>query len=139
MVVSVALIVSMAACSDDDGPERTASGVCGYLAPTAELAELASGFDPTDVPRALNRLDAMELQLEQIRDVAPDDARESLDAELDYVRALRDALQVVDPDDPAAAADAVNNLTSEAARANLAASDLQAFEDANCTTTPSTS
>lgn len=135
-VVSVGLLTATAAaCSGADDTERSAERVCALLAPSTELTELASDFDPTDVPRALNRLDAMEVQLELIRDVAPTDAAEWIDDELVYVRALRSALQDVDPDDAAAVADAVNSLDDEARDAGLASADLQAFQAVSCGTT----
>lgn len=128
-------LIPLAACSGDDGgDERSAAGVCAVLSANPQMEELARDFDPTDVPRALETLDAMELNLHVIRDAMPDEGRDEIDRQLDYVRALRDALREVDPDDPTAVAAAVNGLADEASEASLAASDLQRFQDTRCTT-----
>jgi hypothetical protein len=132
---AVALAALVGACTgDDSGQERSAAGVCRILNASPEFAELARDFDPTDVPRGLVTLEAMDVHLEQIRDVMPDEGRDEIDRQLDYVRALRTALERVDPDDPQAVAAAVNGLADEAAAANLASADLQRFQDTRCTT-----
>ena len=130
----VLALPTIVACSDDDGG-GSADGVCGVLYASPELAQIAEGFDPTDVPRALSQLEAMEVQLELIKDEFPDNVGDSLDEELDYVRKLVAALGAIDPNDAAAAADAVNGLADEAAEAGLAAGELQRYVDETCGTT----
>ncbi|MDQ2651174.1 MAG: hypothetical protein M3Z03_16670 [Actinomycetota bacterium] len=135
IVGALLALTSTAACSGDDGgTERTAEGVCGVLFASPQMAQLAEDFDPTDVPRALETLGAMELHLDEIRDAMPDEGRDELDRQLVYVRALHEALSDVDPDDPTAVAAAVNGLADEASEANLAATDLQRFQDTRCAT-----
>jgi hypothetical protein len=132
VAAAVVVLVAVPGCSGDDGGEGSATALCGLLGPTSGFAELGENFDPTDNARALETLGSMRVELDRLREAAPHELRDAIDTEADYVEQLTAALQAIDPDDAAAAAEAVNGLADEATKANLAAGELQRFEAANC-------
>jgi hypothetical protein len=121
-----------AGCSGDDGGGGSAQELCALLGPTSGFADLAKDFDPTDHDRALEQLGSMRVELDRLRAAAPEEVRDALDTESDYVDDLTAALEGVGPDDATAAARAVNDLAGEAAKATLASGELQRFEADHC-------
>jgi hypothetical protein len=132
VALTAAVVAGGASCSKDDGDGGSVEAFCALLGPTAGFADLAKDFDPTDVDRALEQLGSMRVELDRLRAAAPGEVRDHIDTEADYIAELTAALQAVDPDDAPAAAKAVNDLASDAAKATVASSELQRFETANC-------
>ena len=67
--------------------DRAASGV----------ATTFQGFDPSDPEAALDQLRTARVTLGDLHDEAPDEVRDDLQVEIDYVQALIDALEQVEP------------------------------------------
>ncbi|MDP1819773.1 MAG: hypothetical protein Q8K58_07750 [Acidimicrobiales bacterium] len=129
--VLAAVVLTGTSCSDDD--DGSAAELCEVLASGRSFGTLfEGGLDPTDTDRALEQLRVAQVDLQQLRDAAPSEARDDLEAELDYVDALVEVLERVDPDDPAAVVAEVNGLAAQRREVEAAARDLAAFEAERC-------
>jgi hypothetical protein len=118
------------ACSEDGG---SAEELCAVLDGGRSFGTLfEGGLDPTDTERALEQLRVARVDLEQLHDAAPSEVRDDLQVELDYVEALTEVVETVDPDDPAAVVDAVNALGERKAAVEAAAVRLRAYEADHC-------
>ena len=126
----VAVLATVGACSDDGGsPEE----LCALVEDGAAFSgRFGEGLDPTDTTRALSELRSVRADLGRFRAAAPSEVDDALDDEITYVDALIEVIETVDPEDPAAVVNAVNALEEERAAADVAALELQAFEEERC-------
>jgi len=130
LAIAGGLALGGMACSDDSG---SAKELCAALDSGRSFGTLfEGGLDPTDTVRALEQLRVAQVDLEQLRDVAPSEVRDDLDVELEYVGALIEVLETVDPDDPAAVVAAVNALGDRKGSVEAAAIQLRAFQTDHC-------
>jgi hypothetical protein len=120
----------MAACGGDDG---SAEELCAALRADPTTVSLFEGFDPSDPARALDQLRTARVTLGELRDAAPSDVRDSLDAEIAYVQALIEGLEALDRTDAAAAVEVVREVTAEHPGVDDAAAELTAFATEHCT------
>lgn len=89
-------------------------------------------FDPTDPEAALAQLRTARVELGELQAAAPDEVRDAIELEIDYVQALIDGLADV-PDGDATAAVAVVQATTEAhPDVQTAADELEAFTADSC-------
>ena len=123
------MVASLGGCSDDGG---SAESLCQAIAEADGLTTSLDGFDPTDPEAALDQLRTVRVQLGELHDAAPEDAAQDLQVEIDYVQALIDALEAVEPGDATEAALQVQSVTDAHPEVEQAAADLAAFEDREC-------
>jgi hypothetical protein len=122
-------VLAPAACGDDGGsPEQ----LCESLADADGVATQFQGFDPTDPEAALEQLRPARVTLGELLDDAPDEVRDELQTEIDYVQALIDALEEVPAGDSAEAAAQVQAVTTEHPDVAAAAAELAAYADREC-------
>lgn len=130
LVLAATVVLGMGACHDDAGD---ADQLCASLGDgRAFTALFEHGFDPTDTERALTQLEAARVDLDQLHDAAPAEVRDDLQQEVRYLDAVKDVLQRVDPDDPAAVVAAINDLSDERSAAQVASLELRSFEQVHC-------
>ncbi len=123
-------VAAAAGCTDDGG---SAEALCESLAEGDSLTATLAGFDPTHPESALDPLRTAGVQLGELHDAAPDDAAEPLPVEIDYVQALIEALELVEPGDGTEAALQVQAVSDAHPGVDEAAADLAAFADRECT------
>jgi hypothetical protein len=126
----VALALAGAACSDDEG---SAEALCRAVAEDDALTTTFQGFDPSDPEAALDQLRTARVALGDLLDEAPDEVRDDLQVEIDYVQDLIDALETVEPGDATEAARQVQAVTEAHPDVDEAAAELSAFAERECT------
>jgi len=130
MVAAVALAVSvLAACNDDGG---SADALCAAVAEGDGLSTAFQGFDPTDPEAALEQLRPARVALGDLLDEAPDGMRDDLQVEIDYVQALIDVLEPLEPGDAAQTALQVQAVTDAHPSVAEASATLEAFAERQC-------
>ncbi|MEQ1785959.1 MAG: hypothetical protein ABL966_02815 [Acidimicrobiales bacterium] len=117
------------ACSDDGG---SAESLCRAVAEGDGLTNTFQDFDPSDPETALDQLRTARVALGDLLDDAPDEVRDDLQVEIDYVQALIDALEPVDPGDATEAALQVQSVTDAHPDVDDAATNLAAFAAREC-------
>lgn len=122
-------VALLPACRDDGG---SAQDLCSALVDTEGISTQLQGFDPTDRDGALDLLRPARVTLGELRNEAPDEVRDDLQVEIDYVQALIEGLERVPAGDPAAAATEVQAVTDAHPGVADAAAELQAFADREC-------
>lgn len=122
-------VIALAACNDDDG--GSAEALCQAVA-EGELAGTFQGFDPSDPEAALEQLRPARVSLGELLDEAPDEVRDDLEVEIDYVQALIDALDDVEPGDATESALQVQSVTDAHPGVAGAAAALTAFAEREC-------
>ena len=90
------------------------------------------GFDPTDPEAALDQLRAARVELGDLLDAAPDEVRDDLQVEIDYVQALIDALEEVAPGDATESALQIQAVTDAHPDVDEASANLAAFAEEEC-------
>jgi hypothetical protein len=90
------------------------------------------GFDPSDPETALDQLRTARVALGDLLDAAPDEVRDDLEVEIDYVQALIDALEPVEPGDATEAALQVQSVSDAHPGVDEAAANLAAFSEREC-------
>jgi hypothetical protein len=128
VAAAVVLTLVAAGCSDDGG---SADDLCVSLTEPG-IGRQLQGFDPTDRDAALDALRPARVTLGELHDAAPDEIRDDLQVEIDYVQALIDALEPVSGGDPAEAALRVQSVTNAHPGVDEAAANLAAFADEEC-------
>jgi len=123
------LALALVACTEDAG---SAEELCEAVADTGDLAATFRGFDPTDPEAALDQLRSARVALGDLLDVAPDEVRDDLQVEIDYVQALIDALEDVPPGDATESALQVQAVTDAHPGVDEASANLAAFADEEC-------
>lgn len=119
----------LAACSG--GGSSSPEALCEAMADT-EVTGALEGFDPTDPERALEQLRSARVTLGELLDDAPDEVRDDLQVEVDYVQALVDALEGVAPGDATESALQVQAVTDAHPGVDEAAASLAAFAEREC-------
>jgi hypothetical protein len=132
VVLAALVVATLAACSDRGG---SAEALCAALAEADGVATAFQGFDPTDPEAALDRLRPARVTLGDLLDNAPDEARDDLQVEIDYVQALIEALEAVPPGDPAVAALEVQSVTDAHPGVAAASAALTEFAERECSPT----
>ncbi len=116
------------ACRD----EGSSAALCEELANTEDLSSTFQGFDPTDPEAALDQLRTARVTLGNLYEDAPDEVRDDLDVEVDYVQALIDALERVAPGDATESALRVQAVTDAHPKVDEAAAELAAYAEEEC-------
>jgi len=96
------------------------------------LTTTLDGFDPSDPETALDQLRSARVALGDLLDAAPAEVRDDLEIEIDYVQALIDALEPVEPGDATEAALQVQSVTDAHPGVDEAAANLAAFSEREC-------
>lgn len=131
-VAAVALAVgALAACNDDGG---SGDALCAAVAEGDGLATTFQGFDPTDPEAALEQLRPARVALGELVDEAPDDVRDDLQVEIDYLQALIDVLEPLEPGDATQTALQVQAVTDAHPGVAKAADNLATFAERECST-----
>ena len=130
LVVLAALVGAAGGCSDDEA--GSAEELCAAVGDGRAFTDTFEGFDPTDTDTALEQLRAARVRLGELRDVAPSEVRGDLTVEIDYVQALIEVLEDVDPNDPTAAVGRVQQVTDEHPDVQQAADRLAAWTETTC-------
>lgn len=126
----VALVVSaLAACTDDGG---SAEELCRAVSRSDELTTSFQGFDPTDPATALEQLRPARVTLGELLDAAPEEVRDDLQVEIDYLQALIETLEEVEPGDAVESALQVQAVTDAHPQITDAAAALAAFAEREC-------
>jgi hypothetical protein len=89
-------------------------------------------FDPTDPESALAQLRDARVTLGELYSAAPEEVRDELQTEIDYVQALIDALEDVPPGDATESALQVQSVTDAHPGVDEAAQRLAAFVEREC-------
>jgi hypothetical protein len=116
------------ACREEKG---SAEELCTEVA-ERDFAGTLTGFDPTDSELALDQLRSARVDLGDLLDAAPNEVRDDLQVEIDYVQALIDALEPIAPGDAAAATRQVQAVTAAHPDVDEAAAALAAFTEREC-------
>jgi hypothetical protein len=127
----VSLIVvatGVTACAEDEGSSEQ---LCAAVAEEGVTTTL-QGFDPTDPEAALDQLRDARVTLGDLLDEAPDDVRDDLQTEIDYVQALVDVLEQVEPGEGAESALRIQAVTDAHPGVDEAAANLAAFAEEEC-------
>jgi hypothetical protein len=128
-LVGAIAVVALVACSGDSG---SAEELCEIVRTDRTVGAVFSGFDPTDTERALEQLRAARVTLGELHDAAPDEVRDDLTTEIEYVQALIDGLEGVTDGDPERAVEVVQQVTDEHEGVGDAAAALAAFSQEHC-------
>jgi hypothetical protein len=117
----LAMVLLLGACAKDEGSTEE---LCAAVAEKGITTTL-QGFDPTDPEAALDQLRDARVKLGDLLDAAPDRVQGDLQTEIDYVQALVEVLEGVEPGNAAESALQIQAVTDahpgvEAAAANLA-------------------
>lgn len=130
LAVVVALSLGAGGCGGNEG---SVEEFCTTVREDTTVgAVFAGGFDPTDLTRALEQLGAARITLGELRDAAPDEVRDDVTTELDYVDALAATLEEADERQPEAIVASVQQVTTEHADVGDAAASLAAFAQEEC-------
>ncbi len=125
---ALALALLVAACRDDG----SAAALCEEVAGTEGIASTFQGFDPSDPEVALDQLRTARVTLGNLLDDAPEEVRDDLQVEIDYVQALVDALEDVAPGDATESALRIQAVTEVHPDVDEAAANLAAYADEEC-------
>jgi hypothetical protein len=123
------VFVALAACSDDSG---SAEALCRAVADGDGITSVFQGFDPTDPEAALETVREARVVLGDLVDDAPDDVRDDLEVEIDYLQGLIEALEQVEPGDPTEAALQVQAVADAHPKVPAAAAALTTFAEREC-------
>ena len=128
-VAAALAVVALVACTEDEG---SADELCEAVAASDGITSTFQGFDPTDPEAALEQLRAARVELGDLLDVAPEEVRDDLQVEIDYVQALIDALEDVPPGDATESALQIQAVTDAHTDVPEASANLAAFADEEC-------
>ena len=123
-----AVLVLAPACRD----EGSSAALCEELASSEGIASTFQGFDPTDPEVALDQLRSARVTLGNLYDDAPDQVRDDLEIEVDYVQALIDALEQVPAGDATESALRIQAVTDAHPEVEAAAAELAAYAEEEC-------
>jgi len=130
VALATGVLLVPTACSDDESgsPEE----LCRALRAQPSLSATFSGFDPTDVPTALEQLRSARVTLGELREAAPSEVKDELTVEIDYVQALIDALEPLERADSAEVVAAVQAVTADHPDVEAAAETLSTYSEETC-------
>jgi hypothetical protein len=120
--------LTLAACAKDEGSTEE---LCAAVSEDGVSTTL-EGFDPTDPEAALDKLREARVTLGDLLDAAPDEVRDDLQTEIDYVQALVDVLEDVKPGDATESALQIQAVTDAHPDVEEAAANLDAFSKKEC-------
>jgi hypothetical protein len=126
--VILGALVLASGCREEEGSTEE---LCDAVA-QGDFAGTFADFDPTDPETALDQLRAARVELGDLHDAAPGEVRDDLQVEIDYVQALIDALEGVEPGDAAESALQVHAVTDAHPEVDEAAANLAAFAEEEC-------
>ncbi|MFL6204216.1 MAG: hypothetical protein ACJ739_02605 [Acidimicrobiales bacterium] len=118
----------LGACAKDEGSTEE---LCAAVSEDGVSTTL-EGFDPTDPEAALDQLRDARVTLGDLLDAAPGEVRDDLQTEIDYVQALVEALEGVEPGDATESALQIQAVTDAHPDVDEAAADLAAFAKERC-------
>ena len=121
-------VLALVACRD----EGNARQLCRKVAELDDVATLFQDFDPTDPEGSLDHLRTARVTLGDLYDAAPDEVRDDLQVEIDYVQAMIDALEDVAPGDATESALQIQSVTDAHPDVPDAAANLSAFAEEEC-------
>jgi hypothetical protein len=124
----VVAVLLAAGCTDDEG---SVEALCDAVA-EAEGFTVLGDFDPTDPEAALDQLRSARVTLGELLDDAPEEVRDDLQVEIDYVQALVDALELVPAGDATESALRIQAVTDAHPGVDDAADNLAAFASEEC-------
>lgn len=127
-VLATTTFAIAAGCGIGGSTEEFCKAFAGINSPTTRF----EGFDPTDAETALERLRPARIDLGKLLEAAPEEVRGDVKAEIDFVQALIDALEAVDPGDPRRAAAEVQRVTDAHPGVETAAAALATFAEREC-------
>jgi hypothetical protein len=116
------------ACRD----EGSSAALCEELSSSEGISSTFQDFDPTDPEAALDQLRTARVTLGNLHDDAPDEVRDDLEVEIDYVQALVDALEDVPPGDASESALRIKAVTDAHPDVDEAAAELAAYAEEEC-------
>ncbi len=116
------------ACRD----EGSSAALCEELENTEGISSVFQDFDPTDPEGALDQLRTARVTLGNLHEDAPDEVRDDLEVEIDYVQALVDALEQVAPGDATESALRIQAVTDAHPDVDEAAAELAAYAEEEC-------
>jgi hypothetical protein len=125
----VLTLVALAACNDDSGSPEA---LCRAVAEGEGVATVFQGFDPTDPEAALATVREARVVLGDLVDDAPDEVRDDLEVEIDYVQGLIEALEQVDSGDATETALQVQAVTDAHPGVPEASAALATFAEREC-------
>lgn len=129
VAVGVAIATAIGSCG---GAEGSTEELCEIVRTDRTISTVFAGFDPTDTERSLEQLRAARVTLGELRAAAPDEVRDDLDVEIDYVQALVDGLEGVEGGDAGMAVEVVRGVTAEHPGVADAAAALAAYSAKRC-------
>lgn len=129
-IAAAALVVLGSACGGDGG---SAEALCRALGQQDGVSTTFKNFDPSDTEAALDQLRTARVTLGELLDEAPGPVRDDLQVEIDYVQALIDALELVEPGDATQAALQVYEVTEAHPNVEASAATLAAYAERECT------
>jgi hypothetical protein len=121
--------VVLVACGGGGGSTEK---LCKAVRSDHSIAAVFAGFDPTNTERALEQLRSARVTLGELRDAAPDEVRDDIDLEIDYVQALVDGIDGIDSGDSAQAVEVVRQVTADHPDVADAAAALSTWSGKNC-------
>ena len=127
-VAALVLAALLPACRD----EGSAAALCEELASTEGISSTFQDFDPTDPELALDQLRTARVTLGNLHEDAPDEVRDDLKVEIDYVQALVDALEQVAPGDASESTLRIQAVTDAHPDVEEAAAELAAYAEEEC-------
>ena len=120
--------IAVPACTEDEGSSEE---LCAAVAEDGVVTTLR-GFDPTDPEAALDQLRDARVALGDLLDAAPNDVRDDLQIEIDYIQALVDVLEEIEPGDATESALRIQAVTDAHPKVDEAAANLAAFDEDAC-------
>jgi hypothetical protein len=127
-VTAILATTALVACTEDEG---SADELCDAVAADGVTAVL-QGFDPTDPEAALDQLRTARVELGDLHDASPDEVRDDLQVEIDYLQGLIDALEDVESGDATESALQIQAVTDAHPGVDEAAANLTAFAEEEC-------
>ena len=125
---AMAAALSLLACAKEEG---SAEELCTAVA-SSDVTSVFRGFDPTDPQGSLEKLRTARVELGDLHDAAPDEVRDDLQTEIDYVQALIDTLEQVEQGDATEAALQIQAVTDAHPGVDDASANLAVFAEEEC-------
>ena len=125
---ALVVALTLGACTDDEG---STGELCDAVAEEGVTTTL-QGFDPTDPEAALDQLRDARVTLGHLLDAAPEEVRDDLQTEIDYVQALVEVLEHVEPGDATESALQIQAVSDAHPDVDEAAATLAAFAEEEC-------
>lgn len=127
--LALVTVAALVGCGSGGG---STDDLCNAVHSDRSIAAVFSGFDPTNAERALDQLRSARVTLGNLRDAAPDEVRDDLDVEIDYVQALVDGLAALDGGDASQAVEVVRQVTADHPDVANAAAALETWSQKSC-------